>query len=109
MIEKKRQFEEMLSDCRRLDQINNDFLNRIVEMEQKVETLPDLTYGKDTLKKQKTEYKNVKSELNQIKDLFDELKDIHEAIINKYQTNDTSKIKLKYDRLVSRFNEICNR
>jgi F0F1-type ATP synthase gamma subunit len=54
-------------------------------------------------------FKKTRNELNQIKQLFDELKDINEKIMNKYQANDTSKVKVKYDRLVSRFNDINNR
>lgn len=47
----------MLNECRKLEQINNEFANRIQEIEQKVESLPNLSFGKDTLKRQKSEYK----------------------------------------------------
>ena len=47
----------MLKECQTLDQINMDFIERINEIEQKVDSFPELTFGKDTLKKQKTEYK----------------------------------------------------
>ena len=56
-----------------------------------------------------TTVQKIKSELNQLKQLFDELKDINETIIRKYQTDDTSNIKVKYDRLVTRFNDLCNK
>lgn len=56
-----------------------------------------------------TLFQKTRSELNQIKQLFDELKEINEKMLNKYQANDTSKVKLKYDRLVSRFNDLNNR
>ena len=41
--------------------------------------------------------------------LFNELEEINERVLKKYETNDTSKIKLKYDRLVSRFTELSNK
>lgn len=50
-----------------------------------------------------------KSELNQIKVLFDEIKEINERILTKYEAEDTSKVKVKYERLVSRFEELCNK
>lgn len=109
LTERKNQLETMLIECRKLEQINNEFTNRINEMENKVQALPDITFGQDTLKRQKSQYKQIKNELNQTKQLFEELKEINEKIMNKYSTDDTSKIKIKYDRMVSRFNELVNR
>lgn len=47
--------------------------------------------------------------MNQIKVLFDEIKEINERILTKYDAEDTSKVKVKYERLVSRFDELCNK
>ena len=96
----------MLNECRKLEQINYEFTNRITEMEEKLINLPSLGHGVETLKKQKNEYKEFRSEINQLKSLFDELKDITQAIIFKYQSDDVNKIKIRYERLVSRFNEL---
>ena len=96
----------MLNECRKLEQINYEFTNRITEMEEKLINLPSLGHGVETLKKQKNEYKEFRSEINQLKALFDELKDITQAIIFKYQSDDVNKIKIRYERLVSRFNEL---
>lgn len=57
VIDKKNQLETMLNESSKLEQINSDFLNRISDMESKVECLPEPSFGKDTLRKQKTEYK----------------------------------------------------
>lgn len=57
VTERKDQLETMLNECQTLEQINMDFMERINEIEQKVDSFPELTFGKDTLKKQKTEYK----------------------------------------------------
>lgn len=51
----------------------------------------------------------MKSKLNQIKQMFEELKNVNEKILNKYKNDDTSKIKIKYDRSVTRFNDLGNR
>jgi hypothetical protein len=47
----------MLEECRNLDKFNNDFADRISEIEEKIHGLPEPSLGKDTLKRQKTEYK----------------------------------------------------
>jgi F0F1-type ATP synthase gamma subunit len=96
----------MLNECRKLEQINYEFTNRISEMEEKITNLPSLGHGIETLKKQKSEYKEFRSEISQLKELFDELKDITQAIIFKYQSDNIDKIKIRYERLVSRFNEL---
>ncbi len=57
VIDKKQQLEIMLNESLKLEQINSDFLNRIADMEKKVQGLPEPSFGKDTLRKQKTEYK----------------------------------------------------
>ncbi len=87
--DRKNQLETMLIECRKLEQINNEFSNRIVDMENKVQSLPDITFGQDTLKRQKNQYKQIKNELNQTRQLFDELKEVNEKIINKYNNDDT--------------------
>ena len=96
----------MLSECRKLEQINYEFTNRITEMEEKIMNLPSIGNGVETLKKKKIEYKEIRSEINQLKALFEELKDITQAIIYKYQSDDISKIRIRYERLVTRFNEL---
>jgi hypothetical protein len=57
VIERKKLLESMFNECQKLESINTEFMNRIIEIEQKVDGLPELTFGKDTLRKQKTEYK----------------------------------------------------
>ena len=52
------------------------------------------------------EYKETRNEINQLKALFDELKEITQAIMHKYQTDDISKVRIRYERLVTRFNEL---
>ncbi len=49
----------MQDECRRIDHLNQQFLDRIVEMEERVQSLPELnsSFGQDTLKKQKSQYK----------------------------------------------------
>ena len=37
------------------------------------------------------------------------MKETNEKLITLYSNDDTSKIKIKYDRLVSRFNDVANR
>jgi DNA repair exonuclease SbcCD ATPase subunit len=106
VIDRKDTLETMLSECRKLEQINYEFTNRITEMEEKIMNLPSIGNGVETLKKQKIEYKEVRSEINQLKGLFEELKDITQAIIYKYQSDDISKIRIRYERLVTRFNEL---
>jgi hypothetical protein len=54
----------MLNESRKLELINNDFLEKISEMEHKVECLPEPSLGKDTLRKQKTEYKVMNYRIN---------------------------------------------
>lgn len=138
VADKKQEFTTMLNESRKLEEVNSDFLSKIVDMEDKIESLPERGAGKDTLKKQKIEFKVIfwynsftktsqwnerptliflfcfamqrtKSELNQIKVLFDEIKEINERILTKYEAEDTSKVKVKYERLVSRFEELCNK
>lgn len=46
-----------MSDCKHLNSVYDEFLTKISGMEQKVDSLPELAIGKDTLKKQKTDYK----------------------------------------------------
>lgn len=49
--------ETMLDDSRHLDKLNSEFSDRVGEIEQKMQGLPEPSLGKDTLKRQKTEYK----------------------------------------------------
>lgn len=104
--ERKNQLECMLNECHKLDQINFEFINRIQEMENKVMNLPPLGSGYDTLKQQKIEYKEIRVEINHLKQLFEELREVNQTIIDKYLFDDTSKIRVKYERLVTRFNEL---
>lgn len=106
VIDRKDILETMLNECRKLEQINYEFTNRITEMEEKIQNLTPIGNAVDNLKLQKSEYKEMRAEINQLKSLFDELKEINQTIIEKYQTDDISKIRLRYERLVSRFNEI---
>lgn len=57
VADKKHQFETMLEESQKLEEVNNDFLGKIEDMEKKIENLPEKGVGKDTLKKQKTEFK----------------------------------------------------
>ena len=57
VIDKKHQFTTMLDESRKLEEVNSDFLGKIVDMESKIENLPEQSVGKDTLKKQKIEFK----------------------------------------------------
>ena len=57
VINKKQQFTTMLDESRKLEEVNSDFLSKIVDMEDKIENLPERGMGKDTLKKQKIEFK----------------------------------------------------
>lgn len=58
VIDRKHSLEAMLNECKKLEQINNEFSNRIYEVEKKVDTFPILpSFGKDTLKRQRIEYK----------------------------------------------------
>ncbi len=47
----------MLDDSRKLEQVNNDFLSKMKDMEEKIIDLPEPSVGKETLKKQKIEFK----------------------------------------------------
>jgi F0F1-type ATP synthase gamma subunit len=98
----------MLKECHKLDEINAEFSTNITDMEQKIDGLQAISFSKDTLKRQKVEYKKLKSDFNQLKQLFDELKDINERVIHKYDSNDISKIKVKYNSMTSRFDFISN-
>lgn len=55
--DRKSQLESMFNECIKLNEVNDEFMTKIIEMEQKVECLPELAFGKDTLKKQKTDFK----------------------------------------------------
>ena len=57
VIEKNHQFTTMLDESRKLKEVNNDFLGKIVEMENKIDNLPEQSSGKETLRKQKIEFK----------------------------------------------------
>ena len=57
VADKKELFTTMLNESRKLEEVNSDFLGKIVDMEDKIEALPERGAGKDTLKKQKTEFK----------------------------------------------------
>ena len=57
VTEKKTRLEAMLDECRHLDKLNSEFSDRVYEIEQKMQGLPEPSLGKDTLKRQKTEYK----------------------------------------------------
>ncbi len=47
----------MLDESRKLEEVNNDFLGKIVDMENKIDNLPEQSLGRETLRKQKTEFK----------------------------------------------------
>lgn len=53
--------------------------------------------------------KQIRSEVNQLKSFYDEIKETNERLIGAYVSDDTSKIKMKYDRLVTRFNDLTNK
>lgn len=57
VLDKKHQFNTMLDESRKLEEVNSDFLSKIVDMEQKIDSLPEQSCGKDTLRKQKIEFK----------------------------------------------------
>jgi len=57
VIDKKHQFTTMLDESRKLEEVNNDFLGKIVDMENKIDNLPEQSLGRETLRKQKTEFK----------------------------------------------------
>ncbi len=57
VIEKKNQFTTMADESRKLKEVNNDFLGKIIEMEKKIDNLPEQSSGKETLRKQKIEFK----------------------------------------------------
>lgn len=80
-------------------------------MEQKVDSLPELAIGKDTLKRQKTDYKIMRSELNQLKQMLGELNEIYKSIVTNCESTDvdTSTLKVKYDRLTIRFQDMESR
>lgn len=54
---RKQNLESMVAECKHLNSTYDEFLTKISVMEQKVESLPELAIGKDTLKRQKTDYK----------------------------------------------------
>ena len=45
VIDRKEILETMLNECRKLEQINYEFTNRITEMEEKITNLPTLGHG----------------------------------------------------------------
>lgn len=57
LSERKQHLESMQDEYKNLSNAYEEFLNKINNMEQKVESLPELSFGKDTLKRQKTDYK----------------------------------------------------
>lgn len=57
VVDKKHQLETMMEESRKLEEVNSDFLSKIEDMEKKIGNLPEPSVGKDTLKKQKTEFK----------------------------------------------------
>jgi hypothetical protein len=53
--------------------------------------------------------KQIRSEVNQLRPFYDEIKETNEKLISAYASDDTSKIKMKYDRIVTRFNDLTNK
>ena len=54
---RRSQLQTMHDECKNVEEMSNEFANRMSDIEQKVEALPEVSFGSDTLKKQKSEYK----------------------------------------------------
>ncbi len=114
VIEQKKQMEEMLMESKQLNELNDDFNNRLNEMESKLNLLVDISYmGKDTLRKQKFEYKQIRCEMNELNKAFVQLKDLFERAFCKYESNrtdfDLNLVKSMYDRCLIRFDDLNNK
>lgn len=103
---RKQHLESMLAECKHLSSVYDELMSKIGGMEQRVESLPELAIGKDTLKRQKTDYKIMRSELNQLKQMLGELNEINRTIVTNCSSDDTSTLKVKYDRLAARFQDM---
>jgi hypothetical protein len=53
--------------------------------------------------------KNLRSDLSELSASFEQLKSQSSILIKTYENDDTSKFKLRYDRLASRYNDLSNR
>lgn len=49
--------QTMLSDCNYLESIGSQFSDKLNDIEQKMDSLKEISFGSDTLKRQKTEHK----------------------------------------------------
>lgn len=114
VIEQKRQLEEMLKESEQLNELNESFNHRLNEMDSKLSHLVDIGFmGKDTLRKQKFEYKQIRSEMNELSKAFVQLKELFEHSFCKYESNrndfDLNLIKSMYDRCLIRFDDLNNK
>lgn len=107
--DRKQHLESMLTDCTNLNGSYEEFLAKISAMEEKVERLPDLAVGKETLKRQKTDYKILRSELNQLRPFFDNINETNKSILDSYASDDTNAHRVKFERLAARFQDLENK
>jgi hypothetical protein len=57
VLARRNQLQAMLEECNGAEEAANNFTARINEIEKKMDNLPDVSFGTDTLKRQKSEYK----------------------------------------------------
>ena len=55
--DRKAQLKSMLDECRTFEENIDSFSSKLNDIEQKVDAMQDISFGTDTLKKQKAEHK----------------------------------------------------
>lgn len=92
-----------------IDDIFENFTKKFVDLETKVLKQCDISYGESTLQRQKTDHNSIIIDFEILTKLYDDLRDKYESVMEKFSSEDLSKIEIKFSRIESRFKDISDR
>ncbi|KAM6945421.1 LOW QUALITY PROTEIN: dystrophin-like [Aplochiton taeniatus] len=99
LSDRSKELENMLQDSTNWLEARKKVEPLIKQANDKLESLQDISYTLDALKKQNTELKHFESELRQWQRQVDQTNDLAEKLLTLYANDDTHKVKQMMDSM----------
>lgn len=109
VIDYRNKLETILTESQIIDDIFENFSQKFADLETKVLRQCDISYGESTLQRQKTDHKSIIIDFEILTKLYDDLKEKYESVVEKFASEDLSKVEIKFSRIESRFKDINDR
>ncbi|XP_078699259.1 dystrophin-like isoform X33 [Branchiostoma floridae x Branchiostoma belcheri] len=106
---RKRELDNMLTDCHHWDELREDVNRWLEQAEQQVEHDSEVGQTVDVLDKQIAQHKEFMDNLRQWQPSIEAVNELAQKLISDYSNDDTSKIKQMIDRVNSRWQQLNNR